>query len=89
MTPFQNAYVISTRSSPCYSYYANITPLGEGELWFFTAPGQYQADACAYKPLGTASSTAPADFVSALTDDLRIAIANGCPQLTLLDPRAR
>ena len=84
MTPFQHSYLITTRRSPCYSYCANITPLPEGELWFYTAPGQYQADACAYEPVGPASSTAPADFVSALTSDLRIAIANGCPQLTLL-----
>ena len=84
MTPFQNAYVITTRTSPCYSYYANITPLPQGEMWFYTAPGQYQAEACAYEPIGPASSTAPVQFVSALTADVQTAIANGCPQVTLL-----
>ena len=43
MTLFQNAYVISTRSWPCYSYHADIAPLPEGELWFYRAAVQYQA----------------------------------------------
>jgi esterase/lipase superfamily enzyme len=85
MNSFQNSYVITNRAEPCYSYYENIVPAANGNLWFFMASGQYEPDACNYEPAGlTPSETAPAKFLSALESDLEVAISNNCPQLTVI-----
>jgi esterase/lipase superfamily enzyme len=85
MNNFKNSYVITNRQDPCYSYYANIAPASPGMLWFFMAPGQYEADACNYLPTASEPSNAPPPaFLTALEADLKIAISNNCPQLTVI-----
>lgn len=44
----------------------------------------YDADACDYEPAGSASNKAPAGFLTNLQNDLELAIAAGCPQLTVI-----
>jgi hypothetical protein len=83
-TPFNNSYIITARASPDSTYRANIAPLPNNELWFYTAPGQYEPDASNYVPVVPASQTPPQAFLNALTVDLQTATANGCPQLTVL-----
>lgn len=85
MNSFKNSYVITNRQQPCYSYYANILPEPNGLLWFYMASGQYEADACNYEPAAaTPSDVPPSNFLAALEADLKIAISNGCPQLTVI-----
>ena len=84
LTSFTNSYIITARGSPLSTYYANIAPLPGNELWFYTAPGQYEPDASNYTPVGPVSQTPPRVFVDALTADLKTAAANGCAQLTVI-----
>ena len=85
MTPFTNSYIITARGLPSSTYYLNIAPLPDNELWFYTALGQYEPDASKYRPVSPAASqTPPPGFLDALTTDLNVAIANGCPQLTVI-----
>ena len=81
---FQNSYIITARSQPCYSYYANIVPLPNGNLWFYSAPAMYDADACDYEPAGSPATAPPASFLTNLTNDLERAIQAGFPQLTVI-----
>jgi esterase/lipase superfamily enzyme len=81
---FQNSYLITARSQPCYSYSANIVPLPNGNLWFYSAPAMYDADACDYKPAGPAAAAPPSSFLTNLTSDLERAIQAGFPQLTVV-----
>jgi esterase/lipase superfamily enzyme len=84
LTSFKNSYIITARSSPSSTYYANIAPLPNNELWFYTAPNQYEPDASNYTPVGHASQTPPQAFLDSLTADLKTAAANGCPQLAMI-----
>lgn len=84
ITPFNNSYIITARGSPSSTYYANIVPLPNNQLWFYTAPGQYQPDASNYKPVSPASQTPPKAFLDSLTADLNVASVNGCAQLTVI-----
>jgi esterase/lipase superfamily enzyme len=84
LTPFNNSYIITARGLPSSTYYVNIAPLPNDELWFYIAPGQYNPDASNYSPVIPASQTPPQPFLDALTADLKVAIANGCPQLTVI-----
>lgn len=85
MTPFNNTYVITNRTTPQATSYDSITPLPGGAMWFFAPKGQYDKDLADYTaPIGGQSSTtAPTAFITALEKDLQIAISNGCPQLTV------
>jgi esterase/lipase superfamily enzyme len=83
-TPFNNSYIITARGLPSSTYYLNIAPLPNNELWFYAAPGQYEPDASKYGPIGPVSQTPPQTFLDALTADLKVAMANGCPQLTVI-----
>jgi hypothetical protein len=85
VTSFNNTYVITNRTTPQATSYESITPLPGGAMWFFAPTGQYNNELTDYNdPIGGQSSpTAPSDFVTALENDLQIAISNGCPQLTV------
>ena len=83
-TPFNNSYIITARGLPSSTYYLNVAPLPNNELWFYTAPGQYEPDASKYGPVGPASEAPPQAFLDFLTADLKVAAANNCPQLTVI-----
>jgi hypothetical protein len=76
-TSFNNSYIITARSSPSSTYYVNIAPLPNNELWFYTAPGQYAPDANNYGAVSPASQIAPQAFLDLLTADLKVAAAAG------------
>ncbi len=84
MALFNNSYVITARVSPSSTYYANIAPLPNNELWFYTAQGQYVPEATNYAPVSPASQGPPQAFLDLLAVDLNTAVANGCPQLTVI-----
>src|SRR5258708_16149110 len=85
MTLFTNSYIITARGLPSSTYYLNIAPLPDNELWFYTALGQYEPDASNYRPVSPAASqTPPPGFLNALTTDLNVAAANNCRQLTVI-----
>jgi hypothetical protein len=84
MALFNNSYIITARVTPSSTYYANIAPLPNNELWFYTAQGQYVPEATNYTPVSPASQSPPQAFLDLLTVDLNTAVANGCPQLTVI-----
>jgi hypothetical protein len=84
ITPFNNSYIITARGLPASTYYVNIAPFPNNELWFYTAPGQYQSDASNYAAVSPASQTPPQAFLDLLNADLKVAAANGCSQLTVI-----
>ena len=84
MTPFSNSYIITNRNTPSATAAANIYPLPNNELWFYTAPSQYDPEVNDYTAVGPSSQTASPAFLTALVADLQVAIDNGFPQLTLL-----
>ena len=81
---FNQAYIISARNTPSSTYYSNITPLPNNQLWFYTAPRQYEPDASKYTAVGPAAQTPPQRFLDPLIGDLQTAMANNCPQLTVI-----
>jgi hypothetical protein len=84
LTKFTNTYLITNRAYPQEQWARYIYPCAQGALWFYTAPGQYNSNTAAYTPANSSpTNIAPPAFVAALTNDLRIAIANGCPQITV------
>jgi esterase/lipase superfamily enzyme len=84
MTPFNNSYIVTARKQPSKTHYRNIEPLADGKLWFYSAPTQYNPEATEYEASGIPAVKPPASYLSMLQDDLKIAIQNGCPQLTVV-----
>jgi hypothetical protein len=82
---FSNSYIITARNQPSATSYDNIFPLLDGNLWFYSAPKMYDNEVSDYTPAASsASTTPPAAFSTNLAADLGLAIAAGCPQLTVL-----
>lgn len=71
---FQNSYIITARQQPNATARENIVPLGGGNLWFYWAPGEYNAEAASYTPAATTASTQPpASYQSRLIQDIQAA----------------
>lgn len=84
LTKFTNTYLITNRAYPQEQWARYIYPCTQGALWFYTAPGQYNSNTAAYTPTNSsATNIVPPAFAAALTKDLQVAIANGCPQITV------
>lgn len=84
MTTFTNSYIITNRNIPSATSQANIYPLPNDELLFYTAAGAYNDEVTDYTAVGAASTNPPQEFLNALIADLQIAITNKTPQLTVL-----
>jgi hypothetical protein len=53
-------------------------------LYFYLAPNQYNSNYNAYKPVNASpTKVVPTTFAQQIEKDLKIAIANGCPQITV------
>ena len=83
LTKFANSYLITNRAYPSSESYDCIYPLPNEELYFFVAPGPYNPNTSAYKSVGPATNSMPSAFAAQLESDLKIASANGCPQITV------
>jgi Alpha/beta hydrolase of unknown function (DUF900) len=84
MASFTNSYLLSNRAFPREQSRNCIYPSAPGTLFFFMAPGQYNSNANAYRANPNAATLViPPAFAAALEKDLKVASANGCPQLTL------
>src|ERR1041385_7895944 len=83
-TTFKNSYIITARNSPLASQQPDIFPLPDGKLWFDKSGKPYSKHVLDYQHDGPASATPPETFLKDLTADLQVAIANGCPQLTVI-----
>ncbi|MDT5063051.1 MAG: hypothetical protein QOH63_3510 [Acidobacteriota bacterium] len=83
-TKFNNSYLLTNRYYPAEQLSSYIYPLPPGQLYFYMAPGQYNYNYNAYKPVNASpTKVVPATFAQQIEKDLKIAIANGCPQITV------
>jgi hypothetical protein len=83
-TKFNNSYLITNRYHPAEQSLKHIYPLPPGQLYFYMAPGQYNYNYNAYKPVNARpTKVVPTTFAQQIEKDLKIAIANGCPQITV------
>jgi esterase/lipase superfamily enzyme len=82
---FANSYILTTRNRPAATSKSQTFPLPNGALWWYTAPEQYDPEVTAYTAVGSQPSASPPQaFLALLESDLKIAIANGFPQLTVV-----
>lgn len=88
MPAFQSSYVVSARNLAGSSESQIDTTLPNGQLWWLTAPGAYNASPSAYYSSSTPSSdcatTAPAAFLSALVTDVLATSVDGKANLTVV-----
>ncbi len=84
LTKFTNTYLLTNRAYPAEQWSEYIYPCEQGQLFFFTAPGQYNSNTAAYvaNP-NSPTNIVPPDFAAALTKDLQVAAGNGCAQITV------
>jgi hypothetical protein len=83
-TKFNNSYLLTNRYYPSEQWAYYIYPLPPGQLYFYMAAGQYNSNYNAYKAVNTTPTrVVPATFAQQIEKDLQIAIANGCPQITV------
>jgi hypothetical protein len=81
---FTNTYLVTNRKFPTEQNKNYIYPLPTGQLYFFTAPGQYNSNANAYQQVNsTPTKIIPTAFATKIEKDIKIAIANGCPQISV------
>jgi hypothetical protein len=83
-TNFNNSYLITNRKYPAQHKDAHIYPLSAGLLYFYLAPNQYNSNYNDYQLVNAMpTKTVPTMFAQQIEKDLKIAIAKGCPQITV------
>jgi Uncharacterized protein conserved in bacteria len=84
LTKFTNSYLLTNRAHPQQQSRNYIYPCPQGQLFYFTAPGQYNSNSAAYSAdPSSPTNIVPPAFAAALTKDLQVAAANGCAQITV------
>jgi Alpha/beta hydrolase of unknown function (DUF900) len=84
LTKFNYSYLLTNRYYPSEQWAHYIYPLPPGQLYFYMAPGQYNSNYNAYQPVNAnPTKIVPTMFAQLIEKDLKIAIANGSPQITV------
>lgn len=68
---FNNSYIITARNQPGATSYSNIFPLTGEAMWYYYAPGEYNAEVSDYSAVGSPSKSPPAAFMNLLAADLQ------------------